>query len=354
MRNNHQHNMEQQNRTEISQLGEFGLIDLLTRNTEIKLSATVKGIGDDGAVIDNSHKLSVISTDMLVEGVHFDMMYTPLQHLGYKAIAANVSDICAMNATATHVLVSIAISNRFSVEALEALYEGIQHACAFYNVDLIGGDTTTSLKGMVISVTVLGEAAEDNIAYRSGAKEGDLICVSGNLGSAFLGLQILEREKQIYLENPEIQPDLENKKHIIGRFLKPDARVDIVQFLSEQGVTPTSMIDVSDGLSSEINHICKQSNCGALIYEDAIPIHPEAYEQALKFNMDPLVCALNGGEDYELLFTIPESAAEKVGSNPSISVIGKIMPNENGVFLKTRNENLFKIEAQGWNSFSDQ
>lgn len=339
------------NRTEIASLGEFKLIDHLTMNTEVKHASTIKGIGDDGAVIDNSHKLSVVSTDMLVEDVHFDMMYTPLQHLGYKAIAVNVSDICAMNATATHVLVSIAISNRYSVEALEALYEGIHHACQYYDVDLIGGDTTTSLKGLVISVTVLGEANEEAITYRSGAREGDLICVSGDLGAAFLGLQMLEREKQIYLEDPKIQPDLENKKHIIGRFLRPEARKDIVQFFHDQQIKPNAMIDISDGLSSEILHICKQSECGALIYEDRIPIHEESYAQALKFNMDPLVCALNGGEDYELLFTVPEKDAEKIASNPNISVIGKIMPKEHGAFLKTRNENLFRIEAQGWNSF---
>ena len=249
------------NRTEISSLGEFGLIDHLTRNTEIKHAATVKGIGDDAAVLDNGQKLTLVSTDMLVEGVHFDMMYTPLQHLGFKAIAVNVSDICAMNGTATQVLVSIAISNRYSLEALDALYEGIHHACEYFDVDLVGGDTTTSLKGLVISVTVIGEANEAEVAYRSGAQEGDLICVSGDLGAAFLGLQLLEREKQIYLENPEIQPDLEGKKHIIGRFLRPEARPDIIRFLNEKQVVPHAMIDISDGLSSELLHICNRSGC---------------------------------------------------------------------------------------------
>lgn len=340
------------NRTEISSLGEFGLIDHLTRNTEIKHAATVKGIGDDAAVLDNGQKLTLVSTDMLVEGVHFDMMYTPLQHLGFKAIAVNVSDICAMNGTATQVLVSIAISNRYSVEALDALYEGIHHACEYFDVDLVGGDTTTSLKGLVISVTVIGEANEAEVAYRSGAQEGDLICVSGDLGAAFLGLQLLEREKQIYLENPEIQPDLEGKKHIIGRFLRPEARPDIIRFLNEKQVVPHAMIDISDGLSSELLHICTRSGCGALIHEDAIPIHEETYAQAMQFNMDPLVCALNGGEDYELLFTVAEADAAKIAENPAISVIGKITAKEQGVFLKTRNENLFRVEAQGWNAFN--
>lgn len=340
------------NRTEISSLGEFGLIDHLTRNTEIKHAATVKGIGDDAAVLDNGQKLTLVSTDMLVEGVHFDMMYTPLQHLGFKAIAVNVSDICAMNGTATQVLVSIAISNRYSLEALDALYEGIHHACEYFDVDLVGGDTTTSLKGLVISVTVIGEANESEVAYRSGAKEGDLICVSGDLGAAFLGLQLLEREKQIYLESPEIQPDLEGKKHIIGRFLRPEARPDIIRFLNEKQVVPHAMIDISDGLSSELLHICNQSGCGALIHEDAIPIHEETYAQAMQFHMDPLVCALNGGEDYELLFTVAEADAAKIAENPAISVIGKITAKEQGVFLKTRNENLFRVEAQGWNAFN--
>ncbi len=340
------------NRTEISSLGEFGLIDHLTRNTEIKHAATVKGIGDDAAVLDNGQKLTLVSTDMLVEGVHFDMMYTPLQHLGFKAIAVNVSDICAMNGTATQVLVSIAISNRYSLEALDALYEGIHHACEYFDVDLVGGDTTTSLKGLVISVTVIGEANEAEVAYRSGAQEGDLICVSGDLGAAFLGLQLLEREKQIYLENPEIQPDLEGKKHIIGRFLRPEARPDIIRFLNEKQVVPHAMIDISDGLSSELLHICNRSGCGALIHEDAIPIHEETYAQAMQFNMDPLVCALNGGEDYELLFTVAEADAAKIAENPAISVIGKITAKEQGVFLKTRNENLFRVEAQGWNAFN--
>ncbi len=344
----------QQNRTEIAQLGEFGLIDHLTQNTEIKHASTLKGIGDDAAVVDNSHQVSVISTDMLVEGVHFDMMYTPMQHLGFKAIAVNVSDICAMNAKATHVLVSIAISNRYSVEALEALYEGIHHACAYFDVDLIGGDTTTSLKGLVISVTAFGAANEQQLSYRNGAKQGDLICVTGDLGAAYEGLQLLEREKNIYLENPNIQPDLENKKHIIGRILRPEARQDIIQYFAENNIVPTAMMDISDGLSSELLHICKQSACGAIIYETAIPIHAETYAQAQIFNIDPLVCALNGGEDYELVFTIPQSAAAAIEKHEGISVIGKIVAQSEGVRLKSGNDNYYPLEAQGWNAFTSK
>jgi thiamine-monophosphate kinase len=342
---------EQANRTEIASLGEFKLIEHLTKNFELRNAASLKGIGDDAAVIDNTNKLTVVTTDMLVEGIHFDMMYTPLQHLGYKAIAVNVSDLYAMNAEPKQVTVSLAISNRFSVEALEELYEGIYHACEYYGVDLIGGDTTSSLKGLIISVTAIGEGVEDEITYRSGAKENDLVCVSGDLGAAFLGLQILEREKQIFLENPEIKPDLEDKKHIVGRFLKPEARKDIVDALRENKIIPTAMIDVSDGLSSEILHICNQSNCGVILYENEIPIHQESYDQALKFNMDPTVCALNGGEDYELLFTVNPKYAEAISSIPNIAVIGKIVPQANGTFLKTKNDNLFKIQAQGWESF---
>ncbi len=345
---------EQTGRTEISSLGEFKLIDHLTKNFEIQNVSTVKGIGDDAAVIDNANKLTVITTDMLVEGVHFDMMYTPLLHLGYKSIAVNVSDIYAMNATPNQVTVSIAISNKYSVEALEELYEGIFHACAYYGVDLIGGDTTTSLKGLIISVTAIGDANEDEIVGRDGAKEDDLICVSGDLGAAYLGLQMLEREKKIYLENPNIQPDLENKKHIVGKFLKPEARKDIIQFFRDKQIKPTSMIDVSDGLSSEILHICDKSNCGAILYEDHIPMTDETIEQAGKFNLDPLVSALNGGEDYELLFTINPKDEEKIASNPLISIIGKIVPQKNGTFIKTKNDNLFKLKAQGWDSFSEE
>lgn len=341
-------------RTEISSFGEFKLIDHLTKNFELKNADSLVGVGDDAAVIDNGGLLTVVTTDMLVEGVHFDMMYTPLQHLGYKCIAVNVSDIYAMNATPKQVTVSLAISNRFSVEAIEELYEGIHHACNYYGVDLVGGDTTTSLKGLIISVTAIGVGVEDKLVYRSGAKEEDLICVSGDLGAAYLGLQLLEREKKIYLENPQIQPDLENKKHIIGRFLKPEARQDIVAALRDANIVPTSMIDISDGLSSEILHICEKSACGAIIYENEIPIAQESYDQAIVFNLDPTVCALNGGEDYELLFTINPKHAEAILELGTVAIIGKITPQASGTFLKTKNDNLYKLKAQGWESFKQE
>ncbi len=338
-------------RTEISELGEFKLIDHLTQNFEIKDAFTIKGIGDDAAVIDNTGKLTVVTTDMLVEGIHFDMMYVPLKHLGYKSVVVNVSDIYAMNAEPHQITISLAISNRFSVEALEDFYEGVYHACEYYNIDLVGGDTTSSLKGLIISVTAIGDAAEDEIVYRNGTKDGDLICVTGDLGAAYIGLQLLEREKKIFIENPGVQPDLENKKYIVGRQLKPEARKDIIAFFKEARIKPTAMIDISDGLSSDLLHICKQSKCGAIIYENELPIHPETFEQANSFNINPATCALNGGEDYELLFTIDAKHAAAIAQNNSISVIGKIVPEKNGVFLKTSNDNLFKIQAQGWNSF---
>lgn len=344
---------ENQNRTEISSLGEFRLIELLTKNFEIKNPFTIKGIGDDAAVIDNTNKVTVVTTDLLVEGVHFDMMYSPLLHLGYKSVVVNLSDVYAMNAIPHQITVSLAISNRFSVEALEELYQGIYHACEYYGVDLIGGDTTTSLKGLIISVTAIGDAAEEDIVYRNGAKENDLICVTGDLGAAYMGLQMLEREKSIYMENPSIQPDLENKKHIIGKILRPEAQRSLIEFFADKKIKPNAMIDISDGLSSEILHICQQSNCGAIIYENEIPIHEETYQQAMQFNIDPTICALNGGEDYELLFTIDPKHAKVIAENPNISVIGKIVPAANGTFIKTKNDNLFKLTAQGWDNLKD-
>ena len=344
--------MEQQKRTEISELGEFALIELLTKDFENKDAFTIKGMGDDAAVIDNAGKLTVVSTDILVEGVHFDMMYSPLKHLGYKSIVVNLSDIYAMNAEPHQVTVSIAVSNRYSVEALEELYAGIYHACEYYGVDLVGGDTSASLKGLFISVTAIGDAAEDDIVYRNGAKEDDLICVTGDLGAAYLGLQLLEREKRLYLEDPSLQPDLENKKYIIGRQLKPEARKDIIAFFHEHKIKPHAMMDISDGLSSEILHICKQSNTGAVVYENQLPIHPEAYDQALAFHLDPTTCALSGGEDYELLFTIPQSMARQVAENQNISVIGKILSADKGAFLQTKNDQYYKLVAQGWNAFN--
>jgi thiamine-monophosphate kinase len=292
------------NRTEIDSLGEFGLIDYLTQNNETKQASTLLSIGDDAAVIDNLGAQSVISTDMLIEGIHFDMMYTPLKHLGYKAVAVNVSDLCAMMATPTHITLSIAFSNRFSVEALEEFYEGVYAACEHYGVDLIGGDTCTSQKGFIISVTAIGEVKKDQFVTRSGGKPNDLICVTGDLGAAYIGLQLLEREKRIYLENPNIQPDLQQRKHTIGKILRPEARIDVVEWLQTQNITPTSMMDISDGLSSDILHLCKKSNTGCVIYDEKLPINVETKEVAMEFGLSGTSCALNGGEDYELLFTI--------------------------------------------------
>ncbi len=343
--------MSEQERTEISSLGEFGVIDHLTRNNELRQAGTLLSTGDDGAVIDHFGKQTVISTDMLVEGVHFDLMYTPLKHLGYKAVVVNLSDICAMYATPTHITVSIAISNRFSVEALEELYEGIYAACEKYNVDLIGGDTVSSLKGLVISITAVGEVKPEQFVSRSGARKNDLICVSGELGAAYLGLQILEREKKIFLENPNIKPDMEERKHVIGKLLKPEARQDIISWLEEEGVVPTSMIDVSDGLSSELLHICKQSQSGCVVYEEKIPIHPETREVALGFGIDPTTCALSGGEDYELLFTIRQEDYEKVAANNEVTVIGYITDPSEGKHLYTKSGNKHALIAQGWKAF---
>jgi len=339
-------------RTEISTLGEFGLIDHLTRNIELQNVSSIVGVGDDAAVIDHFGKQTVVTTDMLVEGVHFDLMYTPLRHLGYKSIVVNLSDIYAMNATPTQVTISIALSNKFSVEALDEFYEGVYAACAKYGVDLIGGDTTSSQKGFVISVTALGEISPGKYVKRSTAQQGDLLCVSGDLGAAFLGLTFLEREKKIFLENPQVQPDLEGEKYVIGRILKPEARKDIVEFFEKSTLQPTAMMDVSDGLSSEILHICRQSNLGCVLYEDKIPIHEDTKNAAFKFKLDPTACALSGGEDYELVFTIPQADYEKLVLNEQISVIGYMTEPEKGKKIITKGGNTFDITAQGWNAFS--
>jgi thiamine-monophosphate kinase len=338
-------------RTEISALGEFGLIEHLTKNIEIKNASTILGVGDDAAVIDHFGRQTVIASDMLLEGVHFDLMYTPLKHLGYKSIVVNLSDIYAMNAQPTQVLVNIGISNRFSVEALDELYEGMYAACERYGVDLVGGDTSTSKKGLVISVTAVGEVAPDKYVKRSTAKRGDIICCTGDLGAAYVGLLFLEREKKIYLENPNIQPDLEGEKYVIGRFLKPEARKDIIEFFETSGLTPTSMMDISDGLSSEILHICKQSNLGCVIYEDRIPINEDMRRAAFKFEIDPTACALSGGEDYELIFTLPATEHEKLVMNEEISVIGYMTDPELGRHLITKGGNKHELIAQGWNAF---
>jgi len=335
-------------RTEISSLGEFGLIDHLTQNNETKLASTVLSVGDDAAVIDHFGKQTVITTDMLVEGIHFDLMYTPLKHLGYKSVVVNLSDIYAMNAVPTHITLSIAFSNRFSLEAMDEFYEGVYAACEKYEVDLVGGDTTSSQKGFVISITAIGEVAPDKYVKRSTAQKGELLCVTGFLGGAFLGLTILEREKRIFAETGS-QPDLEDQAFIVGKLLKPEARKDIIEFFATNEITPTSMIDVSDGLSSETLHICKQSNLGCIIYEDKIPVHEEARQFAYKLELDPTACALSGGEDYELLFTLSQTDYDKILLNEQISVIGYMTEAEEGTHILTRGGNKHALVAQGWN-----
>lgn len=335
-------------RTEIASLGEFGLIDHLTKNNETKNTSTVLSVGDDAAIIDHLGRQTVVSTDMLVEGIHFDLMYTPLKHLGYKSVIVNLSDIYAMNATPTQITLNIAFSNRFSLEALDEFYDGVYTACERYGVDLVGGDTTSSQKGMIISITAIGEVAPDKFVKRSTANKGDLICVSGFLGAAFLGLTILEREKRIFAETGS-QPDLEDQSYIVGRLLKPEARKDIVDFFAEQEIMPTAMIDVSDGLSSEIMHICKQSDLGCVLYEDKIPIYEDARQFAYKLELDPTACALSGGEDYELLFTISQSDYDKITLNDQVSVIGYMTAAEEGQHIITRAGNKHELVAQGWN-----
>ncbi|HEY6977916.1 MAG TPA: thiamine-phosphate kinase [Chitinophagaceae bacterium] len=343
--------MANNERTEISSLGEFGLIDHLTKNFEIQNVSTIVSVGDDAAVIDHYGKQTVITTDLLIEGIHFDLMYTPLKHLGYKSVIVNLSDIYAMNATPTHITMSIGVSNRFSVEALNEFYEGIYTACEKYNVDLIGGDTSASQKGFIISVTAIGEVSPEKFVKRSTANEGDLICVSGDLGGAFLGLTLLEREKKIWMENPQVQPDLEGEKYIVGRILKPEARKDIIEFFEKNDIIPTAMMDISDGLSSDILHICKQSNLGCRIYEEKLPLAEESRQAAFKFGLDPTVCALNGGEDYELIFTIKQDDYEKLLLNEEISVVGYMRSIEEGSKFLTKGGNSFDITAQGWNAF---
>ena len=338
-------------RTEISSLGEFGLIEHLTSANETLQAGTLLSVGDDAAVIDHFGKQTVISTDMLLEGVHFDLMYTPLKHLGYKAVAVNLSDLYAMMASPTHITMSIGISNRFSLEALDEFYSGVYAACDHFGVDLIGGDTSTSLRGFVISVTAIGEVVPDKFVTRSGAQVHDLICVSGDLGAAYLGLQLLEREKKIFLEHPGVQPELRDKAYVIGRQLKPEPRADIVSWLEEHGIVPTSMIDVSDGLSSELLHICSKSGVGCTVYDDKIPVHPEAKEVAEELHLSAITCALSGGEDYELLFTVKQEDYEKVARNPNITVIGYIHELEKGTVLETTAGERHKLQAQGWNAF---
>lgn len=344
--------LENSGRTELTSLGEFGLINHLTEHVEIYNGSSLKGIGDDAAVIKyDNDKSTLVSTDMLVEGVHFDLTYVPLKHLGYKAIIVNLSDIYAMNGTPKQVTVSIAASNRFSVEAIEELYAGMLFACKKYNVDLVGGDTTSSTSGLIISITAIGEAKKEDIVYRNGAKEKDLVCVSGDLGGAYMGLQVLEREKFVFKDNPQLQPDLVGNDYILERQLKPEARMDIIELFKTLGIKPTSMIDISDGLASELMHLCTQSEVGCELYEEKIPLDPQTFDRAREFSLDPTVCALSGGEDYELLFTIPMSEYEKIKNVPDFTIIGHITPKTSGLNLIAKAGTSHPITAQGWNAF---
>ena len=341
-----------QQRTQLSDLGEFALIDHLTKNFKVNHRSTVKTIGDDAAVLNFENKKVVVTTDLLVEGVHFDLSYVPLKHLGYKAVVVNLSDVYAMNAKATQITVSIAVSNRFPLEALEDLYAGIETAASIYNIDLVGGDTTSSTTGLLISVTAIGEVENNKEVYRSGAKSNDLLIVSGDLGGAYMGLQILEREKEVYKVNPNSQPDLEAYSYIIERQLKPEARKDIIDLLKDLDVKPSSMIDISDGLSSEIIHLCKASNVGCDLYENKIPLDPVVISTCEEFDIDSTTVALNGGEDYELLFTISQGDYSKIKANPNFTVIGFMREAEVGMHLVTRGETRIPLKAQGWKNFN--
>ena len=341
-------------RSEIQQLGEFGLIDRINSEFSLVNRSSLTGIGDDAAVLEGGEKQVLVSTDMLVEGIHFDLAYFPLHHLGYKAVAVNVSDIAAMNGKAEQITVSIALSNRFSVDAVDALYKGIRAACENYKVDLVGGDTTSSVSGLVISITVIGRASKEQITYRSGAKPNDIICVTGDLGAAFIGLRVLEREKQEFLAEPIMKPALEKYDYVVGRQLKPEARTDIVFDLEEAAVKPTSMIDISDGLASELFHLSKSSGVGMKIYEDKIPVDNQTYETAVEFNLDPITSALNGGEDYELLFTIRKEDQEKIMKHPDIHFIGYTHERKDENILVTKQGNIVSLKAQGWDHFRNR
>lgn len=343
--------LDNKSKTDISSLGEFGLIRHLTQDIELKNPSSLKGAGDDAAVIDAGEGMvKLVSTDMLVEGIHFDLSYAPLKHLGYKCATVNFSDICAMNAMPKQLLVSIALSSRFPLDAVEELYAGLLLACERYGVDLVGGDTTASRSGLIVSCTVIGEAKKEKVAYRNGAKEKNLLCVSGDLGGAYAGLLMLEREKAVFQSNPNIQPDLEGNDYILERQLKPEARVDIVKALEDLGIQPTSMIDISDGLASELLHLCTQSGVGAQLFEEKIPLDPLTYSRAREFNLDPTVCALSGGEDYELLFTIDINDYEKVKNNPDITVIGHITAEGTGVNMISKSGTVHPVTAQGWDA----
>jgi len=344
--------MEKAKRTEIKELGEFGLIDRLTSDIKTQHKSTVKGVGDDAAVLDFGENYLLISTDMLIENIHFDLSYAPLAHLGYKAISSNVSDIAAMNGIPKQVVVSIGLSNRFSVEAAEKLYEGIKFACQDFKLDLIGGDTTSSPSGLVISVSITGEVEHKKLALRKGAKEKDIVCVTGDLGGAFIGLEVLSREKQVFISNPDMQPELDKYNYIVQRQLKPVARMDIIYELRDLGLVPTSMIDISDGLASELHHLSKNSGVGFRVYEDKIPLDKQTYDTSVEFNIDPITSAMNGGEDYELLFTIDHKDFEKIEKHPDIHFIGYATKMEEGLVLETKNGNEVKIQAQGFQHFN--
>lgn len=339
-----------QNKTSLAELGEFGLIDHITNYFKVEQPSTIKGVGDDAAVLAASEQQTLVTTDLLVEGVHFDLSYMPLKHLGYKSVMVNLSDVYAMNGTAAQITVSIAVSNRFPLEAIEELYAGIQLACDTYKIDLVGGDTTSSTKGILISVTAIGKANKEDIVFRDTAKETDLIVVSGDLGAAYLGLQVLEREKQVFKVNPNNQPDLDNYTYLIERQLKPEARKDIAGLLKELEVQPTSMIDISDGLSSELFHICTQSKVGCKIYEDKLPLDPQVISACEEFELDSTMVALSGGEDYELLFTVPIGDFDKIKGNPNFSIIGHITEKTQGLQLITRANQEIELKAQGWNT----
>jgi len=337
-------------KTSLTELGEFKLINHLTSNFVTIQDSTKLGVGDDAAILKHDDA-TVISTDFLIEGVHFDLAYVPLKHLGYKSVMVNLSDVYAMNAVPRQIVVSVAVSGKFSVEALEEFYEGVKLACGQYSVDLVGGDTSASVTGLTISVTALGTAPKDELIYRSGAKNNNLVCVTGDLGAAYMGLQVMEREKKIFEEDPKIQPSLSDYEYVVGRFLKPEARVDILLQLREKKVVPTSMIDISDGLSSEILHLCKESACGCAIYHDKIPIAKETMTAAEEFGLEPLIPALNGGEDYELLFTIPLSAFDRVKEIPGVSIIGNMTDQKGKAILMTGDGNAVSLQAQGWQAY---
>ena len=335
----------------IEEMGEFGLIEHLTEDIKKYQDSTLKGVGDDAAVIDFGELCQVVTTDLLVEGIHFDLMYTPLKHLGYKSVVVNISDVYAMNAVPRQITVSVALSGKFSVEALEQFYEGVNMACKQYGVDLVGGDTSASVTGLMISVTALGTAVKREIVYRSGAKVNNLVCVTGDLGAAYMGLQVLEREKKVFQEDTDIQPKLGDYEYIVGRFLKPEVRVEMLLRLRELDVQPTAMIDISDGLSSELLHLCKQSDCGVVIYQDQLPISMEVELAAAEFQLEPMIPALNGGEDYELLFTIPLSAHDKIKTIPGVSIIGNMTEHKGKAIMMTHEGNAVTLSAQGWQAY---